>query len=275
MTEEQTKPENDVEGRARNMGWVDEDSFRGSPDLWVSAEEFVRRGENEIPIMRERLRAMDSNLNKSNLERTRLEGKIDSLTQSQVSLANSLSKTAYERARREIEAEKRDAAQDGDMDRFDRAQSKIADLETAVEKAQPPEIPPAAGQPPENHPDFAGWVSQNQWYNDDFELSAEADQYGSWLISRGKATPGQDVYGKTLEHIKKKYPEKFGAKPLPAGQASVEAGSGSIGAGGNAGGTKKRSYNALPADAKASCDMLVAEGILTKEEYIKDYEWEK
>jgi len=273
MTEEQTNPKDDVESRARNMGWADEESFRGSPDLWVSAEEFVRRGENEIPIMRERLRAMDSNLNKSNLERSRLEGKIDSLTRSQVDLANSLSKAAYERARKEIEAEKRDAAENGDLDRFDRAQSKIDDLDTAVEKVQPPE-PPATNQQSGDHPDFAGWVSQNPWYNDDYEMSSEADRYGAFMVSKGRATPGRDVYDKTTAHIKKKYPEKFGAKPLPAGQASVEAGSGSMGAG-NAGGAKKRSYNGLPADAKAACDMLVAEGILTKEQYVKDYEWEK
>ena len=33
--------------------------FRGDPTRWVSAEEFIRRGEEELPIARERMRKAD------------------------------------------------------------------------------------------------------------------------------------------------------------------------------------------------------------------------
>ena len=40
---------------ARKQGWVPEDEWKGDPDKWRPAEEFVERGKNIIPILNDRL----------------------------------------------------------------------------------------------------------------------------------------------------------------------------------------------------------------------------
>ena len=63
-------------------------------------------------------------------------------------------------------------------------------------------------------------------------------------------------------------PEKFGKKRTPN---PMDGGS-------TAGGTNrptksKRSYEALPGDAKAACDRFIKQGLMTKEQYLDAYDW--
>ena len=36
----------------------------------------------------------------------------------------------------------------------------------------------------------------------------------------------------------------------------------------------KKSYENLPSEAKAACDKFVKQGLMTREEYVKEFEWE-
>ena len=36
----------------------------------------------------------------------------------------------------------------------------------------------------------------------------------------------------------------------------------------------KKSYESLPAEAKAACDKFVKQGLMTREEYVKEFDWE-
>ena len=56
VTSEHVDSDEDV-ARARRMGWIPKDEYGGKPDNWRSAKDFIERGENEMPILRERLRA--------------------------------------------------------------------------------------------------------------------------------------------------------------------------------------------------------------------------
>lgn len=51
----------EVEQEARKMGWVEEELWKGDPDKWRPAEEFVERGKNIVPILRDRLEKMERN----------------------------------------------------------------------------------------------------------------------------------------------------------------------------------------------------------------------
>ena len=76
--------------------------------------------------------------------------------------------------------------------------------------------------------------------------------------------------------VKKKFPEYFGEKKVESTtdtrkrSSAVEEGGGE---GPPASGGKK-TYADLPKEAKAVCDELVAEGILTKDDYVKNFQWE-
>ncbi len=51
--------ENPVEDRAYKMGWVPKDQFKGKPELWRPAEEFVERGETLIPFLNKKIRKLE------------------------------------------------------------------------------------------------------------------------------------------------------------------------------------------------------------------------
>ena len=67
----------DTESRARAMGWVPKDQFRGPAENWRDAGEFVRRGEEELPILRERLRSTTREIERMNSD---FQQRIDMLT---------------------------------------------------------------------------------------------------------------------------------------------------------------------------------------------------
>src|SRR5882762_9790943 len=43
---------NEIEVKARKMGWLPKEQFRGSADKWVDAERYVSRGEEFIPFLK-------------------------------------------------------------------------------------------------------------------------------------------------------------------------------------------------------------------------------
>ena len=67
------------EERARLQGWVPKDEFRGDPDKWKTAEDFLEWGEKIVPIQKERTIALESKLDQA-------IGDIKKLTQTQTNL---------------------------------------------------------------------------------------------------------------------------------------------------------------------------------------------
>ena len=63
----------EVETRARALGWTDKDSFRGDPNKWIPADEFVRRGEEVMPILRQNNKALERKLAEQASEMRRLQ----------------------------------------------------------------------------------------------------------------------------------------------------------------------------------------------------------
>ena len=56
-------PPDDTEARARRMGWKPAEELRVAPrNGTLTAAEFLERGENDLPILRERLRSQDGQL---------------------------------------------------------------------------------------------------------------------------------------------------------------------------------------------------------------------
>jgi hypothetical protein len=64
-------PEQDLVERARRMGWRSKEEFRGPSDKWVEPEEYVRRGEEVIPIIRSQLQREQERV--ALLERARVD----------------------------------------------------------------------------------------------------------------------------------------------------------------------------------------------------------
>ena len=66
--EEPTPPEGggeeeaQAEQKARNMGWVPKEDWKGNPDNWVGADEFVKRGETFVPFLQHQRKRLQADL---------------------------------------------------------------------------------------------------------------------------------------------------------------------------------------------------------------------
>jgi hypothetical protein len=190
-------------------------------------------------------------------------------------------KQQFERKTKDLESQleqlkqaKRDAITQGDGDRaiaIDDAMDAIKeerleakqDLKAAEEKAK--EVPQVTADPSLNE-----WMDRNDWFGKDTRLTGVANGLGVELRREFPNLQGKAFLDKLDEELAAMLPEKFGKKrpvqnPMegsPNGTARPSASSG------------KKTYANLPADAKAACDKYVKQGLMTKEAYVAEYEWD-
>lgn len=250
--QEQAQP-SDTEKRAARMGWRPKEEFKGDPGRWIDAEAFVARTEQELPIALGTIK---------NLER-RLADTEETIKQF-ARYAKSTEERAYNRALKDLQKQQREAVEVGDTAKFDAAQKEIDEVLQAKDR----QITPPT-QPPERNWDFEAWAGRNPWYGTDPDKTRIADE-----VSRAVVAAYPELVGKRW--IFEKYDEalrlRFGDNPRRQEPPAVAPAAGGGNSGGATGG--KHSYAALPAEAKAACDKFVKAGLLTREQYLKDYDWD-
>jgi len=260
------------ESEARAQGWVAKEEFRGSENDWVDAETFVRRGKEIMPILRK---------NNEKLLKELSEAKKAAEEARQAAREfREFQKEQFERKTKDLETQleqlkiaKRDAINEGSGDRVlaiddamdelkeQRAQAK-EDLKAAELKAK--EVPQVTADPILNE-----WMDRNDWFGKDAKLTGIANGLGVELRKENPGLVGKAFLEKLDAELAEMIPSKFGKKttfnPMegtPNGTARPAASSG------------KKSYNNLPAEAKAACDKFVKQGLMTKEQYVAEYSWD-
>lgn len=243
---------NEVEDKARRMGWVPKEEFKGDPNKWRPADEFVERGENELPIMRERLRHQDKQL--AELKETIKQ------------FADYHSKTeqrAYQQAYTDLKQRQIQAVADGNTAEFVKLDGEIQKLTTEIAEAKPITVPQ---DDPTEHPEYKAWKTKNGWFESDKEMTAYANNIGAY-IRQTTDLSGMDFLHAVTKEVKAKFPSKF-ENPRRNEAPAVEGSSASPRKGG-------KSYADLPAEAKAACDKFVKQGLIkSRDEYVKSYDWE-
>lgn len=249
-----------AETKARAMGWRPKDQFRGDPTKWVEAEEFVRRGEQHLPILRDRL------------DRTQRE--LEELRQtSREALEMQRENQKRERARLQAEiddlkAKRRDAVASGDQAAFDAAERGIEQRE----KVMPPEpkapVEPAAGR--DIPPEALEFEQRNEWFRSDPVLRRKAIAlHNAQLADPDDKRPLAEKLLEVENEVKRLHPHKF-SNQRRNGASSVDGG-GDLGGGGQPRNGAKKGYQDLPAEARAACDRYVGQKLMTREQYIADY----
>ena len=99
----------DVEKRAMDMGWVPKDQYNGDPDRWKSAEVFLALDE---PIKR-----IESQSKELKAVRKALEALQEHHSK--------VRENEYKRAMEDLKAARRQAYQDGDLDRVEALEERI------------------------------------------------------------------------------------------------------------------------------------------------------
>ena len=261
MREEQEFQEQEErqEEQEKPAGFIDKDKWvemGRDPDEWRDPDEFEERGEKITSVLKK--------------QRDELKAEIDAFKQDftsyrtqQQDITIRKEREAYERAKAEhaaeiaaIRAEKKRAVEEMDGDALIRAEERQENLVAPS--------PPREMHAPEPNPEFVSWVQKNEWYGKDEDLREYADLLSHKFlpdVQSGRMTVTQALE-KTAERVKKQFGHKFGNERRNQAAPVAEGGPGR---------TSGKTYRDLPADAKAACERFAKRGIMTKEQYIKDY----
>lgn len=256
--EPQEAPSTDYEAKASDMGWVPQDEWRGDPKLWRPAEEFVKRGENLIPILNDRIKRLESDF--------KMAAKVN-----EQELTN-IKKESYEKAKAEYDAKLvslKDAEirafQEGDQEEFEKVREAKENL------APPKEV--VVEEQNTMSPDFEPWVKKNPWYTEDKELHAYADNIGQAMVTAARENnefiSDAELYKRVESAVKAAFPAKF-TNPKREEPSGVE---------GATPAPKKsdsKAFADLPSDAKGQYERMRKKFALqnreiTKEQYAEAY----
>src|SRR5271168_3398742 len=88
----------EVETRARTMGWLPQAKFRGKAENWLPADKYVERGETILPILQHNNRELASSVAKAEGEVTQLKQQLKEATEAIEGLKDFRSTLTKERA---------------------------------------------------------------------------------------------------------------------------------------------------------------------------------
>lgn len=274
MTEEiqDQNQELDVETRARLMGHIALEDFKGDPDKWVDAATFVERAEHELPIALGTIKNLERKLDRVERRFSEVSATLESFNKyHQTTLQKEQAKATseYQRGIDHAQSQMREAAELGDVDAFDAAKAK---QDKIIKEASDLEdfktVKPDDNGKPKIDPEInRAWVEDNLWFLKNFKMNKFAKECGDFLAQAQPELTQKDQLAEIAKMVKEEYPDYF--------SNSNRTKSDAVGGGDNTAapaGGRKRGYNDLPGIAKAMCDGFVRDiKGYTKEQYLAQY----
>jgi hypothetical protein len=253
----------EAEVKAKQLGWVDKDDFKGDLEQWKDAETFLRRGEEVLGFVRK-------DLDKATAKNAKYEAELAEIRETVAKFSEYHKTTAdreYKRAIEDLRKEKVIAIEQGDGERVIEIEDRIDAVKDAQKTTEPaPKAPtPVVLYTPEV---FQAWGVKNEWYGTDKEMSQFAEDIVDVLLVREPELKGEAFLEKVSKKVKAAFPEKF---ENPNRENSPVSGTSSTRPSGSG---KKKSYENLPAEAKAACDRFVKQKLMTRDQYVSEYDWE-
>lgn len=230
------------------QGWTDKENYKGDPENWKTAHQFIEDGNKHATILKERNKKLVDQVSE-------LQSTMTKLVEDQ----NKQKEKAVKKALDKLKAEKAEAISESDGERVTQIDEEIDRLKE--------ESKPTTQQP--SNPEFDAWLAENKWYDTDEELRGEANMYAKAYVDAGSFKTMPQVYKAVERRIKREFPERFenpNKKEPPSMSEGVHSKT-----------TSKpgRTYNDLPKDAKAACDRFVKTiPNFTVEKYLASYEWD-
>ena len=244
-SEEGTSQVSAVEQKAIEMGWRPKSDFEGDEDDFIDATEFVRRKPlfEKIDHVGKELRETRKALKALQEHHTKVK------------------EAEYQNALKQLRAEKKVALEEGDADRLIEIDEQIAEAK-ATEISQQAQQRQAAQAP---HPNFVSWVQKNTWYQSDAELRTVADQIGTAYAAKNPEIGPDDVLKYVEQRVRKLYPENF-RNPNKERPSAVEGRTQTQAS------EKKDGISDYPLsdEERKAMNTFVRQGIMSKEEYIRD-----
>lgn len=242
--EKQTEPQlSEIEEQALAHGWKPKEEFEADPEnagkKWRTAEDFMDR------------KSLFDRLDSYNKEVRTLKRGITALSEHN----KKIERLAYERALRELKAERTKAIEENDLEKVEEIRDQMEVLKEQHKQIQ--SQPQVTNEP---DPRFVQWVEKNKWYTTDPDMRAFTDGYAAHLWNSGVRDPDE-----ALPLIEKKVRELFPTKfrnPNKDKAPSLEGGQ-------RKENKKSDDFKLTESEEKILNTMLRAGAPITREEYIK------
>lgn len=241
-----------VETKARGMGWVPKEEFRGDEAVWRSAEEFVERGEQIMPILKKNNERLALENAQTRAEVERLNGLVNASQEAITELKkfhSAATAKQVEKAKKDLLTEIKQAKKDGDTDTETDLQEALTELRAAEKDVKDLPLLPTPPQPVVD-PAFIAWKAENPWFGQDRRKTALTVAAAEELRAdaRNNGILGKAFFDMAAADAEGVLHPQGGKK----GPSKLEEGSGSHSNG--AGAPKGKSYTDLPQDARDVCD---------------------
>ena len=268
-----TAPE-DVQAKAREIGWRPPTEFKGDPQKWVDADEYLRRGEEVLPLVKATNKRLEAQLGNVLDENRRLAAQVEEMRQSMDDIAKFNAEQLQQRLteqKRELTARLREARKEDDdraIEELEEALEENADARQKLkEKPAPTKREDGGQQTPQTTPEFEAWKGRNTWFGGsstlDLAKTAAAQAFGAKAAAAGKR--GQAFFDAIDEMLAEAYPAPAKrSDPTEEGRPSGGGGSSSSRASG---------FSSLPAEAKAKAREQSSRFVGPNKMFKKEEEW--
>lgn len=270
----------EIEQQAKEMGWRPKEQFKGDPDKWVDAEEYVERGEHVLPIVRaerDRLRA-------ERLTDTQKIGTLQQQLEATQAIVKGLEKNYNEsltrqlaEQRKQLKGDLKEAVEDRDTDKEFEIREQLDALTDAEKEAKRKQEenkdklnggtkPAQTSTDPDLSPEFTAWKSENPWFGgssaEDKKRTKAVIRAAEDLRDDGDTSTGREFFEKATAAVddasNDEPPKGRNLDKVDNGNARNNSRSGA------------KTFASLPAEAKQACledmDNFVGEGKLFKTE---------
>ena len=244
------------EAEARSSGWVPKDKWKGPPERWRPAKEFLEVRDTVLPVVQKENKALKKQLEEAARD-------IAELKRIQAENADKRQKLDHEALKYERER----ALENGDHKRVNEIDSALIDAAVAA-KTKP--AAPAQQIDPEVQQTWNDFAADNEWTKNPKMQRVLFAQLKAMRES-GTDIQGREMLEEAKDFLKRLYPEEIGgAKPDPDAEPRRRP-SAMAESGGSNGASRSRTYTwaDLKPEAKQALEPMMAEYGLTKEGVLK------
>src|SRR3990167_783190 len=244
----ESKATPEAQAAAEKIGWIPPARFKGDSAGFVDADEYIKRGETVLPIVKEHNKRLEKELSAVKLANAETEKKLAKAMEllEEIEERHGVeTQKAVESARRQLKIDLAAASEAGDHAAVAELTDQMTQLKTTEKKAEKPEEKTPSAFVPDD--DLKVWLADHLWYGKDRRKTALALGIAQELREGGETSTGLTFYKLVAAEVTKTLggQEEAPADRVEGGRSGSETETRAAG---------KKGYMHLPAEAKAACD---------------------
>lgn len=232
-TEVDDKQQAAAETRAREFGWVPKEEWRGDPEDWTDAGEWLEKGDK---IMGAQLRRAESKLSDMQAELDRRDADFQTRLDRMDRMHQRREAQMRQQMEEQFEDRVRKAAETGDSDALDAAfRERKADADRLSKEQKEEQGDGEDDKQQQLSRTQREWLEDNAWYEKDATLTRWAKTFADDIEDEMPAASEREKLAEIAKRVREQFPDKFGGtkkrSPVESGSRVFEGGNGEARAG--------------------------------------------